>query len=148
MNQRLFVGFGSPHGDDQIGWRVAEALAPLQSECRQVRKAASPPDLFDWLEGVDRLTLCDACRGAVSPGTLFRWRWPEIPTSRLRNSGSHDLGLIGVLHLAGRLGRLPASVEIVGIEIQQSAPGTPMSAAVTDALSRVVATLRSEWNHA
>ncbi|HQU44748.1 MAG TPA: hydrogenase maturation protease [Pirellulales bacterium] len=125
----LIVGIGSPHGDDQIGWRVAERLAVEresacgasgprpQADCNvTIRMASSPTDLLDWLEGVERLIICDACQAVGSPGTVHCWRWPEAPLARLRSSSSHDLSLAEVLTLAEELRSLPGEVIIWAVE--------------------------------
>lgn len=77
ISQILFVGLGSHHGDDQIGWLVADRLATERDlpSSVAIRKAAIPLDLLDWLEGVDCLHVCDASQSAASSGKLQRWDW-------------------------------------------------------------------------
>src|SRR5690242_14779067 len=108
----LFVGFGSSHGDDRVGWMVADALAPRFPPRAIVRHAAAPIDLLDWLDGVERLALCDACRGIGPVGTWRRWPSPleELPAARVRHS--HDVGLAATLELAQRLGQLPRDIRL------------------------------------
>lgn len=70
----LIAGLGSPHGDDQAGWLIAENLA---SQCQEnsdtmIRRASIPLDLLDWLEGVDVLHICDACEATESEVKLHR----------------------------------------------------------------------------
>ncbi|HVA44800.1 MAG TPA: hydrogenase maturation protease [Pirellulales bacterium] len=149
----LIVGLGSPHGDDQIGWRVAERLAleresacgasglrgPLapQADCTiTIRTASSPADLLDWLEGVERLIVCDACQAVGSPGTVHCWRWPEAPLGRLRSSGSHDLSLAEVLTLAEELRSLPGEVIIWAVESRTCQCGAAMSAEAATAVAQ------------
>jgi hydrogenase maturation protease len=147
MTKRLLVGLGSPHGDDQIGWRIAESLTGVDNVDERVRTAATPADLLDWLEGIDRLIVIDACQNDGAPGAIHRWRWPDAPAIRHATS-SHDLGLIEVLNIASRLGQLPALVEVFGIEIVQAGPGAPISPALENVLPRLVASFRIAWNHA
>ena len=123
----LIVGIGSPHGDDQIGWRVADAMRSVESPAVEVREASTPSQLLDWLDGVDRLIVCDACqarrRAPVDPASegagIHRWRWPTLQVSMLRSADSHSFGLPQVLQLAERLGRLPQEVIVFGIEGRQ-----------------------------
>lgn len=131
----LVVGVGSPHGDDQAGWRVAEAL---QRECIEgvnIRFARSPSDLLDWMEGVSNLVVIDACRGPSDVGSIHRWAWPAPEIARLTWSGTHDLGLPTVLELAERLGKLPKEVTIWSIHAGAAEAYSPLSedvAAVVD----------------
>jgi Ni,Fe-hydrogenase maturation factor len=80
----LIVGIGSPHGDDQAGWKVIERLEPLQWQWPSVelRQATVPHDLIDWLEGKATLHLIDGCicNGHVSDGDNLpyqRFEWVE-----------------------------------------------------------------------
>lgn len=133
----LFVGLGSDHGDDRAGWIVADLLRERRPEGLVVRRALSSLDLLDWLDGVERLALCDACRGAGPIGSWHCWTWPCADRFVERASGSHDLGLAGTLQLASRLGRLPSEVRLWGIEIGNAAPGRAMSPEVLRAASEV-----------
>ncbi len=132
----LFAGLGSPHGDDQIGWLVADQLAKSENLPRHVsiRKAAIPLDLLDWLEGVEILGICDAAETSTETGKLERWEWnANLPRARdttpsntllpmfkrLRNPGSHDFGIAEVFDLAERLNRLPARIVVWTISASQ-----------------------------
>ncbi|NQV27429.1 MAG: hydrogenase maturation protease [Rhodopirellula sp.] len=122
----LLVGIGSRHGDDQIGWLVAESLRPVTAANVDVRQASTPSQLLDWLDGVDRLIVCDACQryggsclendDVKKNSSLHRWEWPTLEVSSLRSAGSHAFGLPQVLQLAERLNRLPPVVVVFGIE--------------------------------
>ena len=140
----LVCGLGSSHGDDQLGWRVAERLAPAAGSAASIRAAGSPADLLDWLDGIDRLIVCDACQNLGSPGALHRWRWPDVPGELLRRLGVHDLGLADVLALADQLRRLPAETIIFGVEIEACLPGTPCSASAAEAADRLAETIARE----
>ena len=114
----LFVGVGSPHGDDQVGWHVADRLLAQAPRGVEIRKAATPSQLLDWLAGVERLCVCDACEAAgdepASP-TWYRWCWPTPQITSMRSSHSHMVGLPQVLDLARRLGTLPGEVVVYGV---------------------------------
>lgn len=151
----LFVGIGSPHGDDQAGWRIADALAgnndtPADVE---IRKAAVPLDVLHWLEDVGTLHLCDACLGGGSAGNVVRWErqgsvdrpheFLGVP-ARLRSASSHSFGLTAVLELAARLGTLPQSVVVWGIEGQRFSPGDEFSPEIERRVPEIVTTIESE----
>jgi hydrogenase maturation protease len=151
----LFVGIGSPHGDDRLGWHVAEAIAErlqervLQQARIAVRKAGSPADLLDWLEGIDRLVICDACRGGGPAGCTYRWTWPDRAIAQAHSSGSHDLGLASILELAQRLDCLPLMVIVWGIEAEvvkphDQLPSSGLSASPAARLGGIVETIWSE----
>ncbi len=117
----LVVGIGSPHGDDQVGWLVAERLQHELPAGTDLRRASAPGQLLDWLSDVDRLYVCDACDAMggelkqQSSTHTHRWEWPAPVGMPVRSSGSHSFGLPQALGLAERLGTLPDSVVIYGI---------------------------------
>lgn len=138
------VGLGSSHGDDRVGWIVAQRLADSLNGDAQVRAAATPVALLDWLAPQQRLIVCDACRGTGAPGSVTRWQWPTDALPTLRSSSSHHLGLPDVLELASHLDRLPLEVIIYGIEAADVGPGEDLSPAVAAALDDVVAAVGRE----
>lgn len=141
----LIVGIGSPHGDDQAGWLVAEHLAgKLDRADVAVRKAALPAALLDWLDGTDRLIVCDACRGLGRSGKVKRWTWPDRELVDVAWSGTHDLPLPAVLQLADRLGRLPQFVVVWSVEGADGNALAGLSFQVAAALPKLVADIAAE----
>ncbi len=142
----LFVGIGSPHGDDRAGWLVADALASLDGDGVCVRKASIPADLLDDLNGARKLVICDAVRGAGAPGSLHQWRWPDPRIAQARSSGSHDLSLSDVLQMAANLGQLPSEVIVWGIEASAvgAEPNRDISQDVQRTLPGLVKRIRCE----
>ncbi|MEZ6043990.1 MAG: hydrogenase maturation protease [Planctomycetaceae bacterium] len=138
VSSTLIVGIGSPHGDDQVGWQIAQRLGSLVGKSVDVRQARSPQDLLDWLEGYKNLIICDACQGAGQVGSYHHWSWPTNQLETIRTSGSHQVSLPVVLSLAAQLGRLPSKVQIWGVEIGQSQPGTPLSEIVSTGAETVI----------
>jgi hydrogenase maturation protease len=139
MHTTLICGFGSAHGDDQLGWRVVERLATILTYGGlSIRAARSPAVLLDWLEGIDCLIVCDACQDLGSPGAVHRWRWPDVPQDCLRSAGTHDFGLATVLSLAERLHLLPAEIIIWCAEATGCLPGSPPSGSMEEAVTHIV----------
>lgn len=138
----LVFALGSAHGDDQLGWLVAERLAETLADDRVLIRAASSPDrLLDFLDGVVRLIVCDACQNIGARGDIHIWRWPDAPLRMLHGSSSHDLDLATVLALAEQLHRLPRNVMIVGVEGDDDRPGRPFLAVFEEAVSRAAETI-------
>ena len=140
----LFIGIGSPHGDDRIGWRMADALTEAAIPDVEIRKAAIPCDLLDWLEDVDRLFVCDACystRSATAAVALHQRQWPTSEVSAMRSAASHALGLPQVLRLAERLGTLPSSVTLFGIEGRSFDAFAELSPEIAAALGTITHTI-------
>ncbi|WP_339730716.1 hydrogenase maturation protease [uncultured Gimesia sp.] len=128
--ETMIAGIGSPHGDDRVGWEIANAIQSRTSDRASVRLVRTPDELLDWLEGIQELVICDACQGAGEVGSVHQWEWPCADLESISWSGTHNLSLLAVLALARQLDRLPASVWIWGVEVQQVQPDQPMSNAV------------------
>jgi hydrogenase maturation protease len=147
LPRKLVVGIGSPHGDDQAGWRLAERLAiAFDQDNVVVRKAKSPSELLDWLDGIERLIVCDACRGLGRVGEIKRWTWPASELQQASWSGTHDLSLPAVLQLADRLGRLPPTVVVWSVEGASVEALGAMSSHVAAALPNLADQIANEVN--
>jgi hydrogenase maturation protease len=147
---RLFVGLGSFHGDDQVGWAIAEQLQ--KKEIVPVRSAIVPADLLHWLDGIDELILCDACIGPSDAGTVHRLSWQPgkglSQVMQLRSSNSHQLSLPEVLLLAESLGKLPAKVKLYAVEARDFGAGQPLSSELQNVLPAIIQQLVRELTHA
>lgn len=150
-NRKLFVGLGSFHGDDQVGWLIAEQLQSLNQI--PVRTATVPADLLHYLDGLDALYLCDACQGPDPIGTVHRWDWRNRGTSSLdvvtlRSSNSHQLSLPETLQLAENLKMLPANIVLWAVDAKEFGAGQPPSEELMMKLPNIVARMAGELAHA
>jgi len=106
-----------------------------------------PLDLLDWITASTELHIVDACDGDETSGHLYRWDWQPGTSARstsfvLRGTGTHDFDVVSVLELARRLGRLPQSVTIWGIQGERwtgSEELSPTVAAVLPHVSEIIA---------
>lgn len=140
MPPPLVVGLGNRlRGDDGVGLEVAAALASRAPGLEVVALEGEPVALIELWNGTEEAIVVDAVAGA-EPGRIHRidasagaadWRG-QAPAS------SHAFGLGQVIELAAALGRLPARLEVIGIEGRSFETGTPVSAAVRAAGRRLV----------
>lgn len=141
------IGVGSPHGDDQIGWLIADALVERQSAHVTVRKAASPSEVLNWIDDVRWLGLCDGCRGAGAAGEWYCWTWPDLQIEQHHFGGTHGMTLAEVLKLAVTLGRAPATIKIWGIEIGDCQPGAATTEKIRECIPQIVDSILHEIGH-
>jgi hydrogenase maturation protease len=131
------LGIGSPHGDDQAGWRVIDDLRDCQP-CAATRRAIETPlQLIECLDGCRQLILIDACRLGDAPGTLTRWTWPEPGIQPLAGHSTHGWGLTEALQLAHILRRLPEKVILYTVEVGDCRPGAELTPVVSHALAEL-----------
>lgn len=145
MKATYVIGVGSPSGDDQAGWLVAQALEnrlPPGVILTQLDRPGSA--LIPLLEKAGRVVLIDAMQGSGSPGTIHHFRNDEWEDYR-QGLSSHGLGVFDALMLARELGCLPESIELYGIEIGSSVlgdiPSEPIIAATAQLVEKIGADL-------
>lgn len=115
----LVLGVGHPdRGDDAAGALVARALDGTPGIVARVVSGDPSQLLTDPLwDTADRVVLVDTVRTGHRPGTVHQWAGQRLlehlPAT---GGGTHDLGVATTLHLAAALGRLPATLTVIGIE--------------------------------
>lgn len=124
--RQLVLGCGNLFAaDDAIGLKVVQYLKEhLQSELPAntlLIEAGTPGiNLLDYWQAGDRVILVDAVQSGMPVGTVQRFELKDL-TSRSRGKlvrDAHGLGILDALDLARLTGNLPASLTIIGIEIQ------------------------------
>ena len=140
----VIAGFGSSHGDDQAGWQVIALLrrrADLPARLVEIRESTQ---LLDELDERRRLIVIDACVGGHQLGAITRIGWPDPRIRQYHNHSTHGVGLCNALELAERLGRMPADVEVFGIEVGTCRPLDGISAEVSQAATDLADIIAAE----
>ncbi len=146
MKDLRVLGIGSPFGDDQIGWRVAEKLEEaFSSDQVSILVLDRPgPSLLHYLDGAHGVILVDALHANYAPGTIVSLTRRRL----LREAGqwsSHLLGVPEALALGEALDLLPEQLILLGIQSENvDLEGQPLSPALEAALPEVVARIRAE----
>jgi hydrogenase maturation protease len=141
----VVAGFGSPHGDDQAGWKVIARLAQRPQLPARLVPIREGTQLIYELDGCRKLILIDACRSNGQRGTISRFCWPDLQIHQRHNHSTHGMGLCNALELAERLGRMPSDVEVFGIEIGDNRDTVgAMSMDVSRAVSELEAIIHAE----
>lgn len=131
------LAIGSPHGDDQVAWRLVERLGMRPSINAHVVALSDPWRLHDHLEGCDRLIVVDACAGLDNPGTISRLEWPDARIQQQHSHSTHGIGVADALQLAEKLELLPSKVILFGVELADCQPVGSLSEAAEVALSEL-----------
>jgi hydrogenase maturation protease len=108
------IGIGSPHGDDQAGWRVIDYLA-TDPRCRcLLNKLAAPHQLLDGSNPCDALHLIDACESGTGVLRIDLSDHESMSTIRglKHRSSSHQIGIHDVIELGRLLGQLPQRIVV------------------------------------
>lgn len=141
------VALGSPHGDDQVAWRVAERLA-LDSTSIRVVPLTTPWDLLEHLLQERRIIVLDACCTGAAPGTVFRINGLQLDHLPGDRFSTHGGSVAEIIKLATALGRRPQALVILAVEITSANPTSEISErghlAITE-LERQVRRELSQW---
>lgn len=147
MSTPLLIGIGSPYGDDQVGWRVVEAVQIAALPLSAVRCETPVTTLLALLQQNENVILVDAVAYAAPVGTVLCWSGVDVMQAQSAVS-THGFNLASVLALANSLSLLPRSLRVYGVVIDAGyipqLPDMPLSLDVAAAVGQVVALLREE----
>jgi hydrogenase maturation protease len=150
VDRRLhIIGFGSPFGDDRLGWVAVEALqcsaALAEAGGRNISFAVLDHPgalLMTRWHNTDYVIMVDAVRSGAPPGTCHRLGPNEWIA--LESVSSHGFGLGSALELARALDDLPPHLVLYGMDIDPSSAGFSLSEPVKHSLSGMIREIERE----
>jgi hydrogenase maturation protease len=150
VNLIKVLGIGSPFGDDQAGWKVADALKQLISMDANrlhdvIIESHDRPGvgLIELMSGASTVFIIDAVKSGSELGTIHRFKNNDIFESKHRLS-THDMGVSQALQLASALNALPEQVILYGIEIDLIVLESKLSHQIERAIEQVTIQLKNE----
>ncbi len=131
--ESVVIGIGNElRRDDGVGPAVARAVADRGLPgVRVLDCAAEPTAILDAWTGTRLAVLVDAVAGG-RPGRIGSHRLADI--AEPRPVSSHDLSLTQTWHLGRALGRAPAEVVVVTVDVADTGHGVGLTAAVAAAV--------------
>jgi hydrogenase maturation protease len=153
MARLSVIGVGSPFGDDQAGWYVADALAASSKvaaygERVAVTSCRSPGgDLPELLTNSDVAIVVDAVIDNGAAGTVYRIEGHRLPAFVAGALSSHGITLQTILEISDALQNRPKALIVYGIEAQVSGTGSAMSESMCRAAARVVEHIKRDITH-
>ena len=137
---RIIIGVGNrDRGDDGAGVAVVEAL----TECATYVVDAGALDMFNLWSETDDVVVVDAMRSGARPGTVRSFDVRETPLPGETFASTHSFGPAAGIELARALGRMPTSIEVIGIEAGDLTVGVNLSPPVVQAVHEVTRRLAS-----
>ncbi len=157
MNRIKVLGIGSPFGDDQAGWKVAEALKQHLAMHPNITQEVSIEShdrpgvrLIELMRGASTVFIIDAVKSGSESGTIHRFKDNDIFKSENRLS-THDMGVAQALQLGSALNDLPDNIILYGIEIDLIVFESTLSHPIVKAIEQVAIQLKNEiirtFNH-
>jgi hydrogenase maturation protease len=128
---------GNPdRGDDAAGILVAEQLN--QHGIPATVCGGNPLDLIEAWSGLPDVVVADAVVTGSPVGTVHCWDGREVDFLDSKPVSTHGVGLRDAIALARVLGKLPARLQVWGIEGKQFEPGTLPSTCVRESVDKLV----------
>ena len=122
-------------GDDGAGLLVAEQLHQLGISAEICSGEASAL-IASW-DGAPDVILVDAVKTECTPGTVNLWDANKTEIPRRRSASTHGFGVAEAITLARTIGRLPATLQVFGIEASSFELGIEISPAVEQAAKKL-----------
>jgi hydrogenase maturation protease len=138
------ICIGSPFGDDQFGaWAYEQLRTSIAPNTAQLLYLDRPGTrLIGALDGVDNLILIDAVKSGAAIGSVLRIEGEGIYRNLTRHTSTHGFGVADALKLAQRLGCLPPSLILLGVEAGVTDVATPMSESMRAAFPNLLRALQ------
>jgi hydrogenase maturation protease len=135
----VVIGVGNVwRRDDGAGIEIARRAAPrLADDARVVELDGEPGRVIEAWDGATLAVLVDGVRTGAPAGTLHRIDTSDAD-ARASSASSHALGPAAAFQLGQALGRLPARVAVLGIEVVDTSPGVGLSPPVEDAVAGAI----------
>jgi hydrogenase maturation protease len=132
--KQIVIGVGNrDRGDDGAGIAVAEEL----TGCTTHVVDSGALHIFElWTES-DDVTVVDAMRSGAVPGTVRTFDVRADPLPNESFASTHSFGPAAGIELARALGRMPATIVVIGIEAGDFTTGNSMSPPVIQAVHDV-----------
>jgi len=120
------LGVGSPHGADQLGWKLVECLQQhstlkpyLGNRLECVILDRPGPRLLEYLEQAPVVVIIDAAVDGGETGRLSQYSAREIVENDIQFS-SHQFGVQQSLALGLSLGDVPDGVRVFAISVTET----------------------------
>jgi hydrogenase maturation protease len=131
---RIIIGIGNrDRGDDGAGVAAVEDV----TGCTTHIVDAGALDMFNLWSETDDVVVVDAMRSGAQPGTVRSFDVRETPLPDETFASTHSFGPAAGIELARALGRMPASIEVIGIEAGDFTVGAELSRPVVQAVHDV-----------
>lgn len=144
MTSVCIIGVGAPHGDDWLGWELAERLR--ESEALAVWRDRLIISLHDrpgaallqaW-RGTGLVILIDSVRSGAAPGVVHSFDSAQL-LANPHQLNARGAGVVEAVQLAAALEALPETLHFFGVEADPANTALHMSDPVYAALSGLVA---------
>jgi hydrogenase maturation protease len=133
--------------DEGIGVHIARLLretTPIGKISLEVIDGGTSPEVFFFVEGVDKLILIDAVKGGGSPGSVYLFHPEDIVPEEKYAISAHEMDLMYNLKMMELSGVKPKEVVIIGVEPKDISEGMELSPELSDKIPQIMKVVTSE----
>jgi hydrogenase maturation protease len=141
--------------DEGIGAHIAQQLhkRKLPGNVEVIDGGTAGSDILLRQQGVYKLVVIDAVRAGEKAGTIYKAQFKAKEKDKLNQLfgedkefkiSLHQVGLIGALAAAERIGREPSEIVIIGVEPKQIDYGLELTEEVKQKIPAIINTVLEE----
>ena len=127
--------------DEGVGVKVIERLKrdyKFPSNIELIDGGTAGFGLIDLLDGVEHLIIVDAVQGNDEPGSIYRFKFEDMPSSISKKFSPHQIGILETLILIKMLGKIPDTT-IIAIQPKDCSNwGTELTPEIEDKIPNIV----------
>jgi hydrogenase maturation protease len=124
------LALGSPHGNDQAGWLIADLLSEREQLRGHCQKLAHPWDIVSAFREQSDVIIVDACKSGGAPGSIHWLPAAQLSDSPVTPTSSHGASVVDALQLADSLGYDISRAVVYAVEVDSTEPGESLALAV------------------
>src|SRR3990167_9711690 len=136
--------------DEGVGVKVIERLKrdyKFPSNIELIDGGTAGFGLIDLLEGAEHLIIVDAVQGNDEPGSIYRFKFEDMPSSISKKFSPHQIGILETLILIKMLGKIPDTT-IIAIQPKDCSNwGTELTPEIEDKIPNIVNLVSNEWRN-
>ena len=145
----IVIGLGNTlMSDEGLGVHVVQRLSDFADKFPQVDftdAGTGGVSILHLISGKDKAIFIDCAKMGEKSGAIKKFTLREIKSTKvLSHQSLHEVDLIKIIEMAGRLGQCPADIIIFGIEPQSVEPGRELSETLADRLNEYVTEICKE----
>ena len=145
----VVIGLGNVlMSDEGIGCAIAGVLSARRQEYPNVEfidAGSGGMKLLHIISGRKKAIIVDCALMGTEPGTIKRFVPEDVQSvKKLSHYSLHEVDVLKIIEMSGKLGQSPDEVVIFGIEPQRIEPGRKLGETLSQRLPEYAATIEKE----
>jgi hydrogenase maturation protease len=118
--------------------RILEERKILPPRIELIDGGVATLDVVEMFDENDRLIVIDAVRGGEEPGAIYTFRPGDVKSKYCATTSLHQLSFLEALRMASQIGKVPASITIIGVEPADMQFGMELSLVIKEKIPGII----------